>query len=646
MEDWDDRAIKSLKIQSTDDFTTFIQSNSTASKTFELYVFYDDLNANPIAGNAEVLRKQARNGGNSLCDITFPGLYGPGWNTSVLEGVEAVDDDSTCDVTICLASECEAFPEGSSEILEYRNCMCDIVIEVNDNKFSLSTVSYRDAGNAVPNKITFIGLFEKGNPVGPTEYFGIPINSPVYPNIVPRFNTLQDLADRMGQVLTVVTTIDTTVTIKYSEGAAGEPGSLLFGIGFEGSVQTPPGSLSFDSSLQLGDLASVKVQEATFDFLGQISVSNEFGIVFSPDESSSLKLVGVRKNETICSKTAFNATIIFEKDNIKGNETISITPECDIDGKLGSLVNAIAGNTRLNSDVNVSSIGSSGTFVLAFDPLYSYVQIIVEDTDEENIKRFGITNGEFEKKADFQFASGLFELLAAFELNGNAEITANVADVLEVTATVDASFFGQVQFSAGKKGQLVPFDDWLAKLIDMKDTSSEDYDPDFAVAVLTFDGTIEGAVTVDALGVSTSVTGYLLEPYKYYLLRENNTKPQFEMNVNVPSFGDLRNLSVGDVINLLQQALELLVGSEEGDTVESCSGGLLGVDIFTTKIPVVAVSACDFAGVLKIVVDAVDTLVNECSGCTGSADTSPSDDITFQALEAKLTNLLQGTSRI
>ena len=62
------------------------------------------------------------------------------------------------------------------------------------------------------------------------------------------------------------------------------------------------------------------------------------------------------------------------------------------------------------------------------------------------------------------------------------------------------------------------------------------------------------------------------------------------------------------MINLLKQALEMLVGSEVGNTVESCSGGLLGEEVFTMRIPVVGVSACDFAGVLQIVVDAVDKL--------------------------------------
>ena len=56
-----------------------------------------------------------------------------------------------------------------------------------------------------------------------------------------------------------------------------------------------------------------------------------------------------------------------------------------------------------------------------------------------------------------------------------------------------------------------------------------------------------------------------------------------------PNFGDLRNLSLKDVIRLLQQALGLLVGEGDDDTVESCSGGLLGKkiggnNVFTEKV--------------------------------------------------------------
>lgn len=96
----------------------------------------------------------------------------------------------------------------------------------------------------------------------------------------------------------------------------------------------------------------------------------------------------------------------------------------------------------------------------------------------------------------------------------------------------------------------------------------------------------------------------------------------------------LKNLSFENVIDLLKLGLELLVGGEEGDTVESCTGGILGKEffgrpIFTVKIPVIGVSACDLAGFLQVVVDAVDSLVSDCVVPDGESS-EESCDGTFQ----------------
>ena len=99
---------------------------------------------------------------------------------------------------------------------------------------------------------------------------------------------------------------------------------------------------------------------------------------------------------------------------------------------------------------------------------------------------------------------------------------------------------------------------------------------------------------------------------------------------------------------MIQSSLGFLIGEEEGDTVDSCSGGLLGKEIFgenifTYKIPVIDISACDSAGFLKVVVDAVDTLVNECPECDEESEDAAESSGSFQALEKKLESLLQGT---
>jgi hypothetical protein len=647
VEDWESRGKKSLIIESANGNA----SNINVTGTFELYIFYNELSTNPIAENAQELRNQAQEDGNSLCIITFPTWSNnSAWIESVKTSATNVTGGGVCNINICHTSECSAtLNNAKNEILGFENCECDVAIEVDDTtgKFALYTVAFYDAEQTRPNNITLVGLFEaysswgnEGAPTGSKDFFGIPINDAAYPNMVPRFRTLQDLADRMGQVLTRATSINTTVTTKYTPG---NPGSLIFGIDFDIDMRTPPNGLSFSSDLALGDLASVAVERASFDLSGRIRVAAELGIVFGPDEKSQLNLVGEFKNETSpCNITAFNVTIHYEKNNTKGNDTIVLVRRCNISDKLRSLKEAFD-NSKLKSNVNVSEIGSSGLFALTFDSDYSYAEVTVAKEDEDNLKKFGLVNGSFEKKAPFQVAIGLIEITAETEVTGNADVTANVADVLEVTADVYAELFGQVQFSAGKRGQLIPFDDWLAALIAVKDSSSEYYVIDFAVASLTLEGGIEGTVSVEALGLSTKAIGKLI-PYKLDLLSLGGTipKPQFVLDVNLPKFGDLRNLSFADVINLLNQALELLVGPEDADTVESCSGGLLGHEVFTFKIPVVGVSACDFAGVLKVITDAVDTLVKECVGCDESSGTNSAKDPTFQVLEVKLKNLLQG----
>ena len=163
-----------------------------------------------------------------------------------------------------------------------------------------------------------------------------------------------------------------------------------------------------------------------------------------------------------------------------------------------------------------------------------------------------------------------------------------------------------------------------------------------AAASFTFDGDFSATVSVeDPIELSASATGKFRKPYTLDLLdldAVKNTKPEIVFDVDLPSFGDLRNLTFKDVIGLLQDALKFLVGEEEGDTVESCSGGLLGKEVFgepvfTKQIPVVGVSACNSASFLKVIVDAVDTLLNDAEESEGSS--------TFQALEKKLEALLQ-----
>ena len=117
------------------------------------------------------------------------------------------------------------------------------------------------------------------------------------------------------------------------------------------------------------------------------------------------------------------------------------------------------------------------------------------------------------------------------------------------------------------------------------------------------------------------------------------------MDIDFPNFGDIKNLSFGDIIKFMNLVLEFLIGDRDaGDSVETCSGGLLGksifgVNVFTYKIPIVGFSVCEFAGFLQILVDAIDQLVNDCIECEDPNAPSSS----FTLLESKLNLLLQDT---
>ena len=181
-------------------------------------------------------------------------------------------------------------------IIPLKNCDCDLVIglieEVTDEgdtlvTFAIYTVSYKGdnsnstlANETLPNDVVMIGLFDSltsDDQAFDAKIFEdvIPINIPTTPNIVPRFNTLQELADTIGEAITDFTGISTTITVRYTGGTETEPGSFLFGIEFDKDFEV---DLSFNSSVSLGDIAEFSVVESLLSISGGVHLSNEFGV--------------------------------------------------------------------------------------------------------------------------------------------------------------------------------------------------------------------------------------------------------------------------------------------------------------------------------------------------------------------------------
>jgi hypothetical protein len=509
---------------------------------------------------------------------------------------------------------------------------------------NFSLVSYKPG--ETPNDIKLIGIFDgipsNGDNLEINDHFGFSINAPVNPSAVPRFNTMADFTARMSQVVTDFTGIDTTISAVYTPASGDSYGEFIFGIQVEKAFEH---GVSFSSSVSLGDFSTLFVNASSLVIGGSFMLANEFGVILGPDDTQGLKIVSQIDVETNCTSSNQNLDfdiILYRNDDDPIAHNISIT-SC-AEGAAARVetikngVNAVVGE----EDVTVSLVGSS-SLVLAFNPYWSKVQTYVL---EENI--YGLTN-DTQKKASFHFANGATALEVNLGLSGGATVSANVLDSIEVAASIDASVGGSLQFNAGSSGQLIPLDTWFSNIRTMLNASDEFHEPGFATCTLSMDGSFGASVEVRepfAIDAPMAFDGSFASPFSLDVLNVSAvslTSPQIQFDIDLPNIGDIGNLSFGDVVILLQMALEFLVGDpDQGDSVESCSGGLLGKEmfgraVFAEKIPIIGVSACEFAGFLQIVVDAIDQLVNDCTEC----DDPDAPKSTFSVLGTKLSALLQ-----
>jgi hypothetical protein len=154
---------------------------------------------------------------------------------------------------------------------------------------------------------------------------------------------------------------------------------------------------------------------------------------------------------------------------------------------------------------------------------------------------------------------------------------------------LQAAFTGDLLLSLGTDdGKLLPFTVWLSATISVLSPNSTGHRPDFMTAGATFNGSFAAEVTpgapfADLITTPFPVNGFFVTPYVLNFFNISASgKPNVTLDVNLPNFGDVRNLSFRDVVRILGDALEFLIGDED---VESCKAGLLGLDVFTYQIP-------------------------------------------------------------
>ena len=503
------------------------------------------------------------------------------------------------------------------------------------------------------------------------DHYGFSINSPVYPPVVPRFKTMNELTGNMSQVITNFTTIETVITAEYNPAIDSSIGSFMFGIQLEKEYEH---EVSFSSSVSLGDFATLAVKDSSLRIEGSFGLLNEFNVKLGSNQNEGLKSFSQVK-ETNCTTPDQNVNfdvIIQEDDDSPITRKISIS-SC-VEGVVGrveavkSSVSSVVGE----ENITVSLVGDS-TLVFAFHPKYSKVKLVVPETNIYGLKNDTIM------KSGYHFEIGAGNLDLSLGVSGAATVSARVLDTIEAEATIIASMDGDLQFNSGTQGQFVPMDTWFSDVRAMFNESDEFHNSDFASCTITLNGDFEGsaaAIEPFYLEYPEPFTGYFNEPFNLNVLNLSEVKssrPDITLDIDLPTIGemsfschvhtaiviivphpyyiiyhnmlagDIKKLSVGDVVKFMDIALGFLVGNrEKGDSVESCSGGLLGKEIngkkvFTYNIPILGFSICDFVRELQIVVDAIDQLVNDCTECTDS----DSPKSTFTLLETKLNSLLQ-----
>eukprot|EP00957_Ditylum_brightwellii_P046598 3535116-Ditylum_brightwellii.AAC.1 len=179
------------------------------------------------------------------------------------------------------------------------------------------STSYNDIDRKIRNDVTLLGIFESdiNNIKGGETFRGIPINSPAVPAIVPRFKTLKNFTDRMEIVLEAATGFSATLSADYQPKTSTEPASFIIGIAFEKNFMLGVGDVSFDSTLSIGDLAAIQVQEVNLGIDGNFAFETQFGVLFAPDDKEELRLVGQPcdgNGPTNCTLDEFNFQLEWE----------------------------------------------------------------------------------------------------------------------------------------------------------------------------------------------------------------------------------------------------------------------------------------------------------------------------------------------
>jgi hypothetical protein len=115
------------------------------------------------------------------------------FSVAMLQAIEEAD----CQVKACSKRTCSKAFDGT-----YYGCDCDVVVGLEDGKTFIGTVAYTDDRQRYPVDVQLLGLYQELDAINDetkVSVFGIELNNPMYPKLVPKFQTLQQFANLIVQ---------------------------------------------------------------------------------------------------------------------------------------------------------------------------------------------------------------------------------------------------------------------------------------------------------------------------------------------------------------------------------------------------------------------------------------------------------------
>ena len=554
------------------------------------------------------------------------------------------DDNGEKLFNVCAMTDCRfACPNPSEENCEEKNktndivctdASCDVVIDqkIKNGNFFISTVAYTITGNTLTKKsdIDLIGLYTVAATINPNM---VPpklkldvLDVPVHPPLIPRFRNIVEFQGLINKaVKKSVGGSNVGVVINYvpRDADAGTAARLsaTVEIGYGRSFD-----FGFDTSLAIGDLTTIEVvgddleNPPKFNTAIDVQLESTVGVTLGPSKDEQIILVANGCDPT-CNAPAIYIGVKYQEDGddewktLPGGEIISLDVGNPLDRLQTSQLNSIT--------KELFQLDDAPLIIIKFLPKISRVKITIpkccdggselkqecppntkeiggselkqecppntEVIEYPNYMYYFKTDQEMSKKP-FQVGMGNTTIDAGFTIKADATITANVGEVIEVEAGLSANLTGDLSLNitVPKTDELLPFQDWIVAITKVNHTDSVGHISDFFRANATFTGGVNASISLkepfSLSGDPFTVNGTLDEYTIKFRGDPFLNRPKFTLEPKFPNIGNVSKLSFDDVLDVLEIALEFLIGDPEESSVQSCDAGLLGLEVFGKNI--------------------------------------------------------------